>query len=316
MQDDQEGEPTLRLAGFWRRLLALAVDSTILGLLGIGLGAFMFDELVRLGVYGRLFGFFIALIYFGTLNSWVGHGQTAGKWVMRVRVVGRDGTPLSVPRAMGRSMILEIPFFLNGAAIGSAAAFTGFDYLTSLLVIGGLAAIVYLYVFNRRTRQSLHDLAAGSYVVRADHTGAARFSRIWNVHLIVVAVLFAASLCVPFAASRLAQTPFFADMLPAYGALSKLPHVQAASLESKFLRTTSGHGSDYIVARLQLDNAMLGDEIFAERAARMVLAKYPKAAAKDAIHVELVHGYDIGIASNWKTHTHIYNLPERSSKSP
>lgn len=316
MQNGQEGEPTLQIAGFWRRLLALAVDSSILGLLGIGLGALMFDELVRLGAYGRLFGFFIALIYFGTLNSWVGHGQTAGKWLMKVRVVGRDGAPLSVPRAMGRTMILEVPFFLNGAAVGSAVAFSGFDYLTSLLVFGGLGSIVYLYVFNRRTRQSLHDLAVGSYVVRADDTGDARFPRIWNVHLIVVAILLAAALCVPFAASRLMRTPFFADMLPAYGALSELPHVQVARLESRFFRTMSGQGSDYIVARLQLDKAMVEDDAFAARAARIVLAKYPKAAAKDAIHIQLVYGYDIGIASNWRVHTHIHNLREPAAKSP
>jgi hypothetical protein len=39
--------------------------------------------------------------------------------------------------------------------------------LLSIVVIGGMLVIAYLYVFNRRTRQSLHDLCVQSYVVRA-----------------------------------------------------------------------------------------------------------------------------------------------------
>jgi hypothetical protein len=92
--------------------------------------------------------------------------------------------------------------------------------------------------------------------------------------------------------------------------------VQVARLESRFFRTTNGRDSDYIVARLQLDKAMVEDEAFAARVARTVLAEYPKAATKDAIHVQLVYGYDIGIASNWRVHTHIHNLREPTSKPP
>jgi len=53
-------------------------------------------------------------------------------------------------------------------------------------VFGLGGALVYLYVFNRRTRQSLHDLAAGTFVVAARHSGGIR-ERIWRPHLALAA---------------------------------------------------------------------------------------------------------------------------------
>lgn len=321
MQDVEGNEPTLQIAGFWRRLLALAVDSTILGLFGIALGAVMFDELVRLGGYGRLLGFFVALVYSGTLNSWVGHGQTAGKWLLRVKVVGRDGSPLSLPRALARTVVFNVPFFLNGAVFSTAVLFSAWNYLISLLVFGGMASILYLYAFNRRTRQSLHDLAVGSYVVRADAAGRASFPSIWRGHLVVVAVMLVAALCVPLAAARLMQVPLLKDMLPAYGALSKLPNVQVAMINAVISKSASGETSEYVDAQLRLDKPKVDDRAFAENAARAILSSYPTAIDKDAIRVNLSYGYDIGIASNWRSHNYAFKprelaIGDRDAKAP
>ena len=77
--------------------------------------------------------------------------------------------------------ILSTPFLLNGAALLDAILFSFFAYILSLLVFGGLFSVFYLYLFNRRTRQSLHDLVAGTFVVhtRADFE---RPENIWKPH--------------------------------------------------------------------------------------------------------------------------------------
>ena len=57
----------------------------------------------------------------------------------------------------------------------------------SVLVFAVALAIVYLFIFNRKTRQSLHDLVVGSYVVKAKDEGMAPAAGlIWRGHYAVM----------------------------------------------------------------------------------------------------------------------------------
>ncbi|MFC5580503.1 RDD family protein [Rhodanobacter terrae] len=213
--DASHGEvPDRKIAGFWRRLGALAIDLILLGIAGLILGALFFDPLARMGAYARLIGFAIALAYFGLCNSRIGGGQTLGKRWLGVRVVDAHDQLLSLPRSLLRYAVLGIPFFANGLPLDPTLAMsTPLGYLLALVVFGGMFAIVYLYIFNRRTRQSLHDLVVGSYVERFD--GAARpvpFPVMWRGHLAVAALLAALALSAPVIASRFAQTQTFAGI--------------------------------------------------------------------------------------------------------
>src|ERR1700752_3195394 len=78
------------IAGFWQRVLGILIDAIVLGVFGAVLGFFLFDYFVRLGLWGRLVGFVIALIYFAPMNSRLMNGQTLGKRLVRTQVVGRD----------------------------------------------------------------------------------------------------------------------------------------------------------------------------------------------------------------------------------
>jgi len=60
------------------------------------IGATLFDQLSHLGGWGRLVGFCIAILYFGTLNSVVGKGQTLGKRILKIHVIM---SPV-IPRAL------------------------------------------------------------------------------------------------------------------------------------------------------------------------------------------------------------------------
>ncbi|MDL2425325.1 hypothetical protein M2C68_22520, partial [Pseudomonas sp. BAgro211] len=77
----------------------------------------------------------------------------------------KDGSLLSLPQSLLRYSVLGIPFFLNGAPFDETVLLSPMRYGLSLLIFGGMFSILYLYVFNRHGRRSLHDLAVGSSVV-------------------------------------------------------------------------------------------------------------------------------------------------------
>ena len=51
-----EGWPDRKIAGFWRRLGAFVIDLILLGIVGVILGALLFDTFARMGAYAKLRG--------------------------------------------------------------------------------------------------------------------------------------------------------------------------------------------------------------------------------------------------------------------
>src|SRR5476649_1025783 len=153
-------------AGFWRRAVAFLVDGLILGLIGYGLGLVLFDTFVAMGPWGRVVGFGVAMAYFVAQESGRGGGQSLGKRLLRIRVVDAQGRVLSPARSVARFTVFGVPYFLNGAELPMGVMTFAGGVPAALVVLGGLLALTYLLVFNRRTRQSLHDLAVGAFVVR------------------------------------------------------------------------------------------------------------------------------------------------------
>jgi uncharacterized RDD family membrane protein YckC len=105
---NQPQEKSRSICGFWRRLHALSIDGFVLLAFGLALGRIYGEQFARAGSLGRLFGFGIALGYFGFLNSSLGRGQTLGKRIMKIRVVDRGGETISPARAMVRAALLEV----------------------------------------------------------------------------------------------------------------------------------------------------------------------------------------------------------------
>lgn len=308
---DGEEVPARRIAGFWRRLGAFVIDVIVLGIVGMILGALLFDTFARMGVYARLIGFAIALAYFGVLNSRIGNGQTLGKRWLGVRVVDAQDQLLSLPRALLRYTVLSIPFFANGLPVDPGMAMGSvLGYLLALIVFGGMFVTVYLYVFNRRTRQSLHDLVVGSYVERFDSPARpVPFPTMWRGHLAVAGLLAVAALGVPIAANHLAQTESFADLMPLYRTLSSQPHVMTAQV-ARGWASMNGRTSRSLQSSLQLDAPLIGDAAMARRIAQRMAEADSQIAQENAVVVRLVFGYDMGIASGWKAHVYSYKPEE------
>jgi uncharacterized RDD family membrane protein YckC len=308
----QEGQPALDIAGFWRRIGAFVIDVLILGMAGLIVGFFLFDDFARLGAFGRLLGFVIALGYFGFCNSNFFGGQTLGKKMLGLRVADANGQLISLPRSLLRYTVLGVPYFLNGLPLNPQAVMSSWlSYLLAVIVFGVGFSIFYLYIFNRRTRQSLHDLAVGSYVVRVQPDEQVKtLLPVWRGHLVVVALLIALSLTTPAVASRLSQTQFFADLLPTYQALATQPHVQSAMVTKSWVSMNGQPAKHYLVAQLRLDASLTTDKELAENAARLMAKHYPDYVSQNAVVVNLSYGYDIGIASGWRRQSYTFKPEE------
>ncbi|WP_237715183.1 RDD family protein [Xanthomonas phaseoli] len=299
-------------AGFWRRLAAFIVDCLVLAAIGVLAGVVLADVFVRMGGYARLLGFFIALAYFGVMNSGRCGGQTLGKRLLGLRVVGKHGALLTLPQSLLRYSVLGVPFFLNGAQIGGVTS-TPRNYVLSLLIFGGTLAILYLYVFNRQGRRSLHDLVVGSSVVMAQcPVAAVRPMPVKRVHLIVVAVLMAAAAALPAFTGQLAERDDHKDMLVAHNAITAVPGVQSAMVVHNTMLGTPNVES--VIVRVNLSERRIEDNALAERLAKLVLANDRKAAAMSAIQVTMIYGYDLGIASSWSSRS--YQFTAKALQAP
>lgn len=170
MSDIDAEEPSIisekpAFAGIWRRLAAFTIDTVILSIPAFIVGFGYFNWAASLGQAGRLIGFFMLLLYFGYFDSGLGVGQTLGKQLLDIKVVGRTGAMLSPVQAMSRFIIIGIPFFLNGVWINVTSIWQQHLILALLtvLIFGLGGSILYLFIFNRRTHQSLHDFFDGEF---------------------------------------------------------------------------------------------------------------------------------------------------------
>lgn len=306
--------PARAISGFWRRLVAFWLDGLIVGVVGLVIGIAFYDALSRMGLWGRLVGFPISLLYFGLGNSASNQGKTVGKRVMGIEVVDAAGNYLSFGRSLIRSLVLSVPFVLNGVFIpadftpGVIAALV----VLAIVVLGGIFSICYLFLFNRRTRQSLHDLAVGSWVVRAGATGPVPPQRVWRGHLVVAAVA-----CVVFAVGtglmgRLKNSATFGPLLELTSQLQREPHVKTASVMGG---TTINYakGSSHRVTHLSImvvvDRTPEDFDRAALALARPALADDRLLSGKDWMSVTIVHGFDIFIA-RWHVSRTITHTPQ------
>jgi uncharacterized RDD family membrane protein YckC len=121
-------------AGFWRRLAGLFLDGLVLGCVSGFFTLLLGSDSTIAAALGVLAGVAYQVYFF------TGTGQTFGSKVTGVRVVGIDGSPLSIGAALARVL---------GA------------YVSGLLL-----GIGYLWMLWDENKQTLHDKMAGSVVVK------------------------------------------------------------------------------------------------------------------------------------------------------
>lgn len=283
------------ICNFWIRILSAAIDGIIVTI-PANVFAFIFRfQLSKMGGWERLVGFAIVLTYYGILNSYLTKGQTIGKKITRIRVVDQNGKNISIRKSLLRVAILTIPFFLNGAKIPASILVSPLGIIVNLLLFGGGISIAYFYIFNKATRQSLHDIICKTYVVRASINCEEKLKPIAKIHYIIVGVII---ICI-FVVSILMLTIVpkraeFSQLISLQKQLSEIHNIYYAGV---FVGKTFGpeREKQYVKAIVYWRGEFHSPEVAERKVARVILDNYPNIEEKDYIAIFVIYGYDIGL---------------------
>ncbi|MDD3625863.1 MAG: RDD family protein [bacterium] len=187
---------TSNLANFWMRIVALTIDYVIFKIIGFAvLGIFLIfarSFIVELGEKGMIFGFVVSLCYLGIMNSKIFGGQTVGKKITKIKVVDKNGENIGVLRSTFRALFLLIPFFMH-KAYDNVPIKDRFSLLLMGLILSAAViffiGLAYFYIFNKYTRQSIHDLVLGTFVVKKDVNEINIEKRIPGKHFVIFSII-------------------------------------------------------------------------------------------------------------------------------
>ncbi len=292
--------PKKWISNFWFRILALWIDTAILGVVGFVIGLIFRSQLVSLDIiYGRILGFCISLLYFAILNSKINNGQTLGKKVLKIAVVDKNNEPISLFRSAIRYSILGLPIFLNQVPIGDMSNIF-VSVLLGLIVFGGLISKWYLYLFNCNTRQVLHDLIVGTYVVNFNVPKSPSKS-IWKGHYAILTLLFLVIIGLGTWLTSLINTDNEPTGLWAvHSSIIEDAVVSSAEVGIKTQTFNQFNGESQttrygsLVIRLRRNE--IDNEELAKNYAGLLYEEAPDDSNMDEIRVILHTGFDIGIA--------------------
>jgi uncharacterized RDD family membrane protein YckC len=305
------------ICGFWRRLLAFCIDCSILWVLGSLLGLMFFEQFSQLGQLGSLLGFIIATVYFGVLNSKVGKGQSLGKRLLKIRVVHKDGGLIELKTSLLRAALLSIPMCSNGAFFNGLEILGKFVVsLIFLLVIG----MIYFYIFNTKTRQSLHDIVCGTYVYRADASGVSTESTVARVHYIIYLLIVAV---VGIGTLYMQRFPLTSELQALDSVNKEISGLNGAYFTDVSLnRFKSGNQeTKSLKVAVYVSKKTMQDDAVVDNIAKIILEKYQEVYSVQRIDINVIYGYNIGIATgwtnqifakspgDWKEKLHILQLP-------
>lgn len=306
-----------RISSFWSRIAAFVVDMILLSILGMILGIFFGDYFVLLNTNGVLIGFIISLIYFSIMNSHIGNGQTLGKLLLKVKVIDKNGNPLSFQKAFFRALVLTAPYFLVNYRIPGVAEESILYLVKVQIMFYALIGLTAVYIFNKFTRQSIHDLTVNSFVV--DQTQYGSEHEIQSIKPYVFYIfggLVAILMLITIYNFSKPKQDKLADVRTVQKELLKIDGVLNAAT-TRNTHTFRGQGETSVtesltgvlyVVKAPKDYQEFQNSPLVKKAVKILVENYPESENLDVINIQLVRAYNLGI---WKS-SFSYN----DSKSP
>jgi len=297
-----------RPAGFWIRLLAFLIDSIIIGIVCYGFLLTFRKILSPLGQNIWYIGFFIAGLYFVPYMTRLGKGQTIGKRITRIRVVGEGGKFLTFSQASYRYSILAFFFFSSAISDSLTTSFRQFAWARAVLGLAGLGlmlGIVLLIAFTKEKR-GLHDYLARTAVVKAGAPGFRPISETKHRKAITIVILVALALWIPIEALRITFMPEESQQM--IGGMQSLGLDDPHMFNSTVFGTTDLYVSGHIPYSL-ITNPMKRDEKFSE-VSRYLLLEIPDIESVRYMFITLNSGYTMGIAFYNPSHSMPYSVQD------
>ena len=239
--------------------------------------------------------------------------------LLGLRVVSMSGRPLDPIRSIWRALLLQTPFVLNGLFVNS-----GNDLLTEIygvlaitLVFGVNLAQLILLLFNLPSRRLVHDLLSGAAVVRKEAVAPLPRTRspVPAVAFVVIGLFLAASVALTVLPIK--------DLIPGFNTtfepltkvqqsvltLGEVSEVQVQDNTTTFYSSDGGAQTSHtliVTARVRAGGWDPDAEV---RRVGDAALKATKLQPGQGLRVVLRYGYDIGIASAWRTYTGDYSPP-------
>lgn len=298
-------ETKINIAKFWIRLWALLIDSIILGVIGYLLGLTVQDFLVSIGNYGLLFGLVITVAYQTICNSKIVNGQTIGKRAMNLQVVDINGDTIDIRKSFLRALILCVPYFTANLTIPGLTDISIVNIIKTIILASILIGVVVIYIFNKQTRQSLHDLVVGTYVATSDRneepvilptmTKTPFYVFGGLVTLLIGGAVFTATW----------KTPELKNVLSIYSKVSDIDSVLNASVIEKTSYVNDSKTTAY-EANLWVQNLPKGNlenDKVVRAVVQTILDNANNIDSFDVISISMTREFNIGIASQKSTTT-------------
>lgn len=285
-----------------RRFFAFLIDTFIIAFFGKLLGTLFGDFFVQLGDYGKIIGFAVVSFYFGIGNSKLSKGQTLGKKLLKIRVVNKFSKTISVFKSFLRAIPFAVFILLNGTQVPETFAALSIIFSTIIFSIPILE--IYFFIVNRHSLQSLHDLWSGTFVVTVKSEGCIDSSNKKPLLYIGTALpLVIAIAC--FGATTLAVNKFayIADMQKIMNtAINELP-ISAITIYRHKTTTSNLNGESIqeksIEVTAKKKNKNDDENTLALKIAKIIFDSGFAFEEGEALSINIIYGYDIGIASNF-----------------
>ncbi|MCT2561478.1 RDD family protein [Chryseobacterium herbae] len=291
----------LFLSAFWTRVWALFIDSFILGILGFILGFAFENFFISLGESAKLLGWIVSLTYFSILNSKMNNGQTPGKKLMKIQVTDIEGKTIDLKTSFIRAMILTTPFFLNGFTIPGSDTFSVINIVQSIIIFASGIGIIIFYIFNKETRQSLHDIITKTYVVR-DHRNhsVTMMPPLKKLPFYITGGLL--SIIIITSVYNFNSNSEIKELIPVYEKISQQDHVLRTTVSMNYFPPENNKPVYTISIRTdqkqKFDGNMDNDPVVKEAVETFISSNVYK-TDQSILNIVIGSGFDIGIARKY-----------------
>ena len=229
---------------------------------------------------------------------------------MEIQVVDINGNTIGVGKSFLRALILSFPYFTYNLSIPGLADTSFISVVKTIGLLSIIIGVVVIYIFNKQTRQSLHDLIIGTYVAKTEERDE------------------------PIAIPGVTKTPFYVfggflvlligigiysvnsngvqNLSGIYTKVSKIDGVISANVNERtiFFNGTKTLVYETTLSVKALPNDDLENDKIVRETARTILNDVSNINSFNAITISLNRGFNIGIASHNTAKTVSYSPGE------
>jgi uncharacterized RDD family membrane protein YckC len=289
----------------FKRLLALIVDFTILGILGYISGLFLEDFYVSLGKYGTLIGSSITIVYFSILQSSIGKGQTLGKKAIGAKVTDLKGEYLSLDKSFLRSFIVFFP-------IMNVEIFSGGSGMLIILMLLMLTIFASFYfILVNKSRRCLHDILINSIVtnkevidIEIEEQNDRSIKKLIPIGVIGI-LMIGMGIYQTFSENTLSQLLSAKEKIENVDGVITVNEVKSSNTTySSTNEPSRTYSSVQITVRIDDKNEASNLESkYFDNFYQIIKDEVPESEDVDGVSITLYYGYNIGIASKTQSVT-------------